>query len=148
MSGIIFCACSMFAISVLQCSETMARRSEHGSWEERVTAKSRPIMNLIARVPSNVSSSTLVSLEKRHFGNQDPWSTIAEQEERSWRPDIGIDRMKASDFFTWAIHGKLLFNKLFKVGWRPCLVFWSGKTDTEMYERSGRPDETSWRATR
>ena len=22
------------------------------------------------------------------------------------------------------------------------------KTDTEMYERSGRPDETSWRATR
>ena len=24
----------------------------------------------------------------------------------------------------------------------------SGKTDTEMYERSGRPDETSWRATR
>ena len=36
---------------------------------------------------------------KRCYGNQDPWSTIAEKEERSGRPDIGIDRMKASDYY-------------------------------------------------
>ena len=57
MSGIICCACSILAISVLQCSETMAKRLQHESGEERVTAKSRQMLSLIARVPSNVSSS-------------------------------------------------------------------------------------------
>ena len=75
----------------------MAKRSEHDSGEERVTAKSTPMMSLTARVPSHVSSSTSVSPVKRTYGNEDPWSTIAEKEERSGRPDIGIDRMKASD---------------------------------------------------
>ena len=36
----------------------MAKRSQQGSGEERVTAKSRPMMNLTARMPSVVSSST------------------------------------------------------------------------------------------
>ena len=65
----------------------MAKRLQHDSGEERVTAKSRPMMNLIARMPSNVSSSTSVSLEKRSDGKQDPWSMNAEKEERSGRPD-------------------------------------------------------------
>ena len=43
------------------CSVTMAKRSQQDSGEERVTAKSRPMMNLIARTPSFVSSSTSVS---------------------------------------------------------------------------------------
>ena len=36
----------------------MAKRAQQGSGEERVTAKSRPMMNLTARMPSVVSSST------------------------------------------------------------------------------------------
>ena len=44
------------------CSETMAKRFQHDSGEQRVTAKSRPMMSLIARAPSHVSSSTSVSL--------------------------------------------------------------------------------------
>ena len=55
------------------------------------------MMNLIARTPSHVSSSASVSPGKRSYGNQNPWSTIAEKEERSGRPDIGIDRKEASD---------------------------------------------------
>ena len=77
----------------------MAKRSQHDSGEERVTAKSRPVMSFIARAPSHVSSSTSVSPGKRSYGNQDPWSTIAEKEERSRRPYVGIDRMKASDYY-------------------------------------------------
>ena len=127
----------------------MSKRFQHDSGEERVTAKSRPMMNLIARAPSHVSSSTSVSQEKRSYGNQDSWSTIAEKEERSGRPDFGIDRMKASDYyyheqfmesFSSTSYSKLDDDRA-----------WSSqewKTDTEMYERSGRPDETSWRATR
>ena len=101
------CLFNISHFSSTVCSETMAKRLQQDSGKERVTAKSRPMMSLIARVPSNVSSSTSVSLGKRSYGNQDPWSTIAEKEERSGRPDIGIDRMKASDYY---------FRKLLKVG--------------------------------
>ena len=50
-------------------------RSQQDSGEERVTAKSRPMMNLIARTPSFVSSSTSVSpvkniTEIKIHGNQ------------------------------------------------------------------------------
>ena len=40
------------------CTAAMANRAQQGSGEERVTAKSRPMMNLTARMPSVVSSST------------------------------------------------------------------------------------------
>ena len=39
------------------CTAAMAKRAQQGSGEERVTAKSRPMMNLTARMPSFVSSS-------------------------------------------------------------------------------------------
>ena len=81
------------------CSETMAKRLQQDSGEERVTTKSRPMMSLIATVPSNVSSSTSVSQGKRSYGNQNPWSTIAEKEEGSGRPDIGSDRKTAFDYY-------------------------------------------------
>ena len=40
------------------CTAAMAKRAQQESGEERVTAKSRPMMNLIARMPSVVSSSS------------------------------------------------------------------------------------------
>ena len=119
------------------------------SGEERVTAKSRPMMSLIARVPSNVSSSTSVSPGKRSYGNQNPWSTIAEKEEGSGRPDIGIDRLKASDHY---YHEQFMesFSSASYSKWDYDRV-WSSqewKTDTEKYERPVRPEVTSWGATR
>ena len=68
------------------CSAAMAKRFQQDSGEERVTAKSRPMMNLVARTPSLVSSSTSVSPGKRYHGSQDPWSSIAKGD-RSGRPD-------------------------------------------------------------
>ena len=47
---------SHFSSSV--CSAAMAKRVQQESGEERVTAKSRPMMNLTARMPTVVSSST------------------------------------------------------------------------------------------
>ena len=90
---------SLFNISHFSstvCSETMAKRLQQDSGEERVTAKSRPMMNLIARTPSFVSSSTSVSPEKKHYGSHDPWKSVA-GEDRSWRPDKGTDLFEASD---------------------------------------------------
>ena len=117
--------------------------------EERVTAQSRPMMSLMARVPSNVSSSTSVSPGKTSYGNQNPWGAIAEKEERSGRLDIGIDRLKASDYY---YHEQFMesFSSASDSKWDDDRA-WSSqewKTDIETYERSGRLDETSWRTTR
>ena len=150
MNGTIFCVCSTSAISVLQCALKQWRNDLNTIQEESEShQKSKPMMSLIARKPSHVSSSTSVSPEKRSHGNQDPWSTIAEKEERSGRSDIGIDRIKASDYY---YHEQFMesFSSASYSKWDNDHV-WSSqewKTDTEIYERSGRPDDTSWRATR
>ena len=59
------------------CSAAMAKRAQQESGEERVTAKSRPMMNLTARMPSVVSSSTSSSPGKTWYGYQDPGKSVA-----------------------------------------------------------------------
>ena len=86
----LLCLFNISHFSCTACSDTMAKRSQQDSGEERVTAKSRPVMNLIARTPSFVSSSTSVSPGKKHYGSQDPWR-LNEGEDRSGRPDKGTD---------------------------------------------------------
>ena len=68
----LLCLFNISHFSFAVCFAVMAKRSQQDSGEERVTAKSRPMMNLIARTPSFVSSSTSVSPGKEHYGNQDP----------------------------------------------------------------------------
>ena len=72
--------------STVFCSAAMAKRVQQESGEERVTAKSKPMMNLIARTPSVVSSSTSLSLGKRYYGKQDPWKSVA-VDDRSGKPE-------------------------------------------------------------
>ena len=126
----------------------MAKSLQQDSGEERVTAKSRPMMSLIARVPSNVSSSTSVSPGKKHYASQDPWKSVA-GEDRSGRPDKGTDLFEASDHhlyeqfmesFSSTSYSKLDDDRA-----------WSSqewKTETTTYDRSGRPEKTSWRMVR
>ena len=59
------------------CTAAMAKRAQQGSGEERVTAKSRPMMNLIARMPSVVSSSTSSNPVRTSYGYQDPGKSVA-----------------------------------------------------------------------
>ena len=106
------------------------------------------MMNLIARAPSHVSSSTSVSPVKRSYGSQDPWSSIA-KEDRSGRPDKGTDLFEASDHH---YHEQLMesFSSASCSKWDDDRA-WSSqewKTDIETYERSGRPDKISWRMIR
>ena len=58
------------------CSCAMAKRIQQESGEERVTAKSRPMMNLTARMPSVVSSSTSSSPVKTWYEYQDPGKSV------------------------------------------------------------------------
>ena len=80
---------SLFNISHFSstvCSAAMAKRSQQDSAEERVTAKSRPMMNLTARMPSVVSSSTSSSPGKTWYEYQDPGKSV-EVDDRSGKPD-------------------------------------------------------------
>ena len=54
------------------CIAAMAKRAKQESGEGRVTAKSRPMMNLTARTPSFVSSSASSNPVRTSHGYQDP----------------------------------------------------------------------------
>ena len=64
----------------------MAKRAQQESGEERITAESRPMMNLTARMPSVVSSSTSSNPERTSHGYQDPGKSVA-SDDRSWKPE-------------------------------------------------------------
>ena len=141
----LLCLFNISHFSPTVCSAAMAKRSQQDSGEERVTAKSRPMMNLIARTPSFVSSSTSVSPEKNHYGNQDPWTSVA-AEDRSGRPDKGTDLFEASDHhyheqfmesFSSASYSKLDDDR----AWYS--QEWNAEAAT--HDRSGQLDKTSWR---
>ena len=68
------------------CTAAMAKRAQQESGEERVTAKSRPMMNLTARMPSVVTSSTSSNPERTSFGYQDPGKSVA-SDDRSGKPE-------------------------------------------------------------
>ena len=63
----LLCLFNISHFSPTVCSEAMTKRVQQDSGEERVTVKSRPMMSLIASVPSNFSSSTSESPEKKSF---------------------------------------------------------------------------------
>ena len=107
-------------------SAAMAKRSQQDSGEERVTAKSKPMMNLVARMPSFVSSSTSVSPVKRYYGKQDPWNSVVVKD-GSGKPDSS----SSTDY------SKLDYDRA-----------WSSqeyRAEGTTHDRSGQPDKASWR---
>ena len=58
--------------SSTSCIAAMAKRAQQDSGEVRVTAKSRPLMNLTARTPSFVSSAASANPGRSSYGYQDP----------------------------------------------------------------------------
>ena len=108
-------------------SAAMAKRIQQESGEERVTAKSKPMMNLSARMPSVVSSSTSSSPVKRWYGNQDPWRSV-----------VADDRSGQPDRLSPAGYSKLDYDRS-----------WSSqewKSEVTAHDRSGKPDKISWNA--
>ena len=121
---------SLFNISLFSstvCAAAMAKRVQQGSGEERVTAKSRPMMNLIARMPSVVSSSTSPSPVKRWYGNQDPWKSVVVDDSSG-----KLDRLSPAGY-SKEDYGRS----------------WSSqewKSEVTADNPSGKPDKTSWNA--
>ena len=58
------------------CTAAMAKRAQQESGEGRVTAQSRPMMNLTARTPSFVSSSASSNPGRTSYGYQNPERSV------------------------------------------------------------------------
>ena len=83
------------------------------------------MMNLSARMPSVVSSSTSLSPVKRCYGKQDPWRSVV-VDDRSGQPD----KLSSTDY------SKSDYDRA-----------WSSqewKSEVTGHDRSGQPDKTSW----
>ena len=107
------------------CVASMAKRAQQESGEGRVTAKLRPMMNLTARMPSVVSSSTSSNPVRTSCGYQDPERSVP-IDDRTGQP-VEVSR---SDYL----------QKDYGLSWSS--QEW--KSGDGEHDRSGQPDENSW----
>ena len=91
----LLCLFNISHFSSAECSEVMSKRTQKESGEERVTAKSRPMMSLIARSierpPSALSSTASESPGKTRQESQSPLSAQAEMYDRTGKPVVCRD---------------------------------------------------------
>ena len=116
------------------CSEVMSKRVQQISGEERVTARSKPMTNLVARcserTPAVLSSTASVSTGKTRHEGQTPLSPQTEKYDRTGRPVVCAH---SSSYSEWNIDKT-----------------WSSqewKADELMDNRTERPVVTSWEET-
>ena len=101
------------------CIAAMGKRAQQESGEERVTAKSRPMMNLTARMPSVVSSSTSSNPGRTSYGSVASDDRTGKLVQPS-RPD-----------YTQEDYGRSWSSQEWKSG-------------AAKHDRSGKPEEISW----
>ena len=130
------------------CSEVMSKRTQEESGEERVTAKSRPMMSLIARAPSTLSPSASESPWKRSYESQSPLSMQAEKYDRTGQPVVGSDPRTAPGH-----HHKQFVESSYSArysGWDDDKAWSSSqewKSDELMDDRTRTPVVFSWART-
>ena len=107
------------------CTAAMAKRAQQGSGEGRVTAKSRPMMNLTARTPSFVSSSASSNPGRTTYGHQDPERSVP-IDDRTVKPV----QPSQSDY-TQEDYGRSWSSQEWKSG-------------AAEHDRSGKPGVNSW----
>ena len=109
--------------SSIACLAAMAKRAQQDSGEGRVTAKSRPMMNLTARTPSFVSSSASANPVRSSYGYQEPEQPVLD--DRAGKP-VETSRSNYSQDY-----GSSWSSQVWKSGY-------------EKHDRSGKPEQNSW----
>ena len=102
------------------CTTAMAKRAQQGSGEERVTT-----MNLTARMPSVVSSSTSSNPVMTSYGYQDPGKSVA-SDDRSGKPE-----QPSPPGYSKEDYGRSWSSQEWKSG-------------AAEHDRSGKPETISW----
>ena len=131
----LLCLFNISHFSSTDCSEVLSKRRQKYSGEERVTAKSKPMMNLVSRcterTPDVLSSTASESPEKTRHESQFPLSPQTEQHHRTGRP---VEHAYSSSYSVWNVDKT-----------------WSSqewKSDELMEVRTGRPVVTAQHADR
>ena len=103
----LLCLFNISHFSSADCSEVMSKRMQEEPGEERVIAKSKPMMNLVSRcserTPDVVLSTASESLVKTRYESQLPLSSVNEQQPRTGRPVMGAS---SSNYSQWNIDDK------------------------------------------
>ena len=104
----LLCLFNISHFSSTYSSEVMSTRTQKDAGEERVTAKSKPIMNLVSRCsvrdPNVLASTAPESPGKtRHESQNIPLSLLDEQQTRTGRPVMGAS---SSNYSEWNIDDK------------------------------------------
>ena len=86
----LLCLFNISHFSSTECSEVMSKRTQKDAGEERVTAKSKPMMNLVSRcserTPDVLASTASESPENTKYESQIHLSSWTEQHLRTERP--------------------------------------------------------------
>ena len=86
----LLCLFNISHLSSTNCSDVMSKRTQEDAGEERVTAKSKPMMNLVSRCsernPDVLASTASESTGKTKYESQIPPSSWTEQHRRTVRP--------------------------------------------------------------
>ena len=130
IDGIIFCVCfNISHFSSTDCSEVMSKRKQKDSGEERVTAKSKPMMlvsRCSERTPVVLPSTASESPVKTRHESQFPLSSQTEQHHRKGRPVVYA---YSSSFSEWNVDKTWSYEE-----WQ---------SDEWMEDRTGRPVVTA-----
>ena len=88
----LLCLFNISHFSSAECSEVMSKRTQKDSGEERVTAQSKPMMNLVSRcserTPAMLASTASESPEKTRHESQTPLSLQTEKYDGTERPVV------------------------------------------------------------
>ena len=98
----LLCLFNISHFSSTDCSEVMSKRTQKDAGEERATAKSKPMMNLVSRCsvrdPNVFASTASESPEKTKSESQNvPLSSWNEQQPRTVRPVMGASSSNYSE---------------------------------------------------
>ena len=107
------------------CIAAMAKRVQQQSGEGRVTAKSRPMMNLTARTPSFVSSSASSNPVRTSYGYQDPERSVPIDDTTEKPVETSRSNYSQKDYgLSWSSQ--------------------EWKSGDGEHDRSGQPEQNSW----
>ena len=121
----LLCLFNISHFSSTACTAAMAKRAQQESAEGRVTAKSRPMMNLTARTPSFVSSSASSNPGRTSYGYQDPGKSVP-SDDRTGKPV-----QPSRPDYTQEDYGRSWSSQEWKSG-------------AAEHDRSGKPERISW----
>ena len=100
----LLCMFNISHFSSTNCLEVMSKRTQEDAGEERVTAKSKPMMNLVSRCsvrnPNVLASTASESPRKTRYESQLPLSSWNEQQPRTERPVMGACSSNYSEWNT------------------------------------------------